>query len=408
LENKIMKALVIAGTCLLALPALAQKPTFNPDISLILDAKMTAMGNHADEYELPGFQLGGEAGVGQEGFSLGHSELAISSNIDDKFFGKFTVAFAEHEGETELEIEEAFIQTLTLGNGFNMTAGRFFSGIGYQNAQHGHAWAFSDAPLVYAALFGNTLIDDGVQLTWMAPTETYVQFGVEALSGKRFPSSGGDNDGMGAYSAFAKIGDDFSASSSWQLGASYYTTNVEDREGGGHSHGHDADHESPHFTGESQVIGLDAVYKWAPQGNAKDQNITLQAEVFQRHEKGDVQAEHVDASGVVTPEESTLDSKQIGWYAQIVHQFMPQWRWGVRYDHLESDNTGADEHVLEEAGFDDEGISPQRTSVMIDWSNSEFSRVRLQFNDDKSYENSDQQVILQYTMSLGAHGAHSF
>jgi hypothetical protein len=400
-----MKALVIAGTCLLALPALAQKPTFNPDISLILDAKMTAMGNHADDYELPGFQLGGEAGVGQEGFSLGHSELAISSNIDDKFFGKFTMALAEHDGESEVEIEEAFIQTLTLGNGFNITAGRFFSGIGYQNAQHAHAWAFSDAPLVYAALFGNTLIDDGVQLTWMAPTETYVQFGVEVLSGKRFPSSGGDNDGMGAYSAFTKIGGDFSASSSWQLGASYYTTNVEDREGGGHAHGHGgADDESAHFTGESQVIGLDAVYKWAPLGNAKEQNITLQAEVFQRHEKGDVEV-HSTLHG---DEESTLDSKQIGWYAQVVHQFMPQWRWGVRYDHLESDNTGADEHVLEEAGFDDEGISPQRTSVMLDWSNSEFSRVRLQFNDDKSSENSDQQVILQYTMSLGAHGAHSF
>jgi hypothetical protein len=286
-----------------------------------------------------------------------------------------------------------------------MTAGRFFSGIGYQNAQHAHAWAFSDAPLVYAALFGNTLFDDGVQLTWMAPTETYVQFGVEVLSGKRFPSSGGDNDGMGAYSAFTKIGGDFSASSSWQLGASYYTTNVEDREGGGHAHGHGgADDESAHFTGESQVIGLDAVYKWAPLGNAKEQNITLQAEVFQRHEKGDVEV-HSTLHG---DEESTLDSKQIGWYAQVVHQFMPQWRWGVRYDHLESDNTGADEHVLEEAGFDDEGISPQRTSVMLDWSNSEFSRVRLQFNDDKSSENSDQQVILQYTMSLGAHGAHSF
>lgn len=399
-----MKTLSIASACLLALPALAQAALSNPDISLILDAKFIGTGNHADDYELPGFILGAEAGVGQEGLSLGHSELTISSNIDDKFFGKFTTAFAEHDGQTELEIEEAFIQTLTLGNGFNMTAGRFFSGIGYQNSQHGHSWAFSDAPLVYAALFGNTLIDDGVQLTWMAPTDTYLQLGVEALSGKRFPSAGGSNEGQGAYSAFAKMGNDFSVSSSWQLGVSYYTTNVEDRDGGGHSHGHSAGDESALFTGDSQVIGLDAVYKWAPQGNANDQNITLQAEVFQRHEKGDV----LVSSTAHGQESSTLNSKQIGWYAQIVHQFQPQWRWGVRYDHLQSDNTGFDAHVLEEAGFDDEDVSPNRTSAMLDWSNSEFSRIRLQFNNDHSYENSDQQIILQYTMSLGAHGAHSF
>jgi len=39
---------------------------------------------------------------------------------------------------------------------------------------------------------------------------------------------------------------------------------------------------------------------------------------------------------------------------------------------------------------------------------SEFSRIRLQSNKDDSYEKSDNQVLLQYTMSLGSHGAHQF
>lgn len=398
-----MKQLIIAGLCLLTLPALAQNTSnFNPDISLILDGRLTTMKNDPENYELPGFMLGGEAGLGNEGLGLGHSELTISSNIDDKFFGKFTAALAEHDGETELEIEEAFIQTLGLGQGFNLTAGRFFSGIGYQNSQHGHAWSFSDAPLVYSAMFGNNLIDDGLQLTWLPPTDTYVQLGLEALSGKRFPSAGGSNHGQGAYSAFAKIGADLNASHSWQLGLSYYYSDVEDRQGGGHSHGAGTT-ETPSFSGDSSVIGMDFVWKWAPQGNTTQQNLTLQTEVFQREEKGDI-----NMLGSAPLETSTLDSKQLGWYAQVVHQFQPQWRWGLRYGQLTSNNKGSDADVLTEAGLDDEGLTPQRTSVMLDWSNSEFSRVRLQFNQDDSYEEKDQQIILQYTMSLGAHGAHSF
>jgi hypothetical protein len=55
-----------------------------------------------------------------------------------------------------------------------------------------------------------------------------------------------------------------------------------------------------------------------------------------------------------------------------------------------------------------DGHTPSRVSAMADFSNSEFSRFRLQYNRDDSREQSDDQVVLQYTMSLGAHGAHRF
>jgi hypothetical protein len=46
---------------------------------------------------------------------------------------------------------------------------------------------------------------------------------------------------------------------------------------------------------------------------------------------------------------------------------------------------------------------------MTDYSPSEFSRFRLQFARDKSFQDDpDNQVILQYIMSIGAHGAHKF
>ena len=51
---------------------------------------------------------------------------------------------------------------------------------------------------------------------------------------------------------------------------------------------------------------------------------------------------------------------------------------------------------------------PKRVSAMVDFSNSEFSRLRLQISSDDSRVASDDQVFVQYLMSLGAHGAHRF
>jgi hypothetical protein len=47
---------------------------------------------------------------------------------------------------------------------------------------------------------------------------------------------------------------------------------------------------------------------------------------------------------------------------------------------------------------------------MLDYTPSEFSRFRLQLASDRSNPATaaDQQLYLQYIMSLGAHGAHSF
>ena len=46
---------------------------------------------------------------------------------------------------------------------------------------------------------------------------------------------------------------------------------------------------------------------------------------------------------------------------------------------------------------------------MLDFSPSEFSRVRLQVARDQAREGvTDNQLFLQYQMSLGAHGAHGY
>ena len=86
-------------------------------------------------------------------FNLGESELGISANIDPQFRGVATFALDPEGG---ISVENAFVQTTSLGNGLNLKFGRFFSGLGYLNEQHAHAWDFVDQPLVYAAPCGIT------------------------------------------------------------------------------------------------------------------------------------------------------------------------------------------------------------------------------------------------------------
>ena len=53
--------------------------------------------------------------------------------------------------------------------------------------------------------------------------------------------------------------------------------------------------------------------------------------------------------------------------------------------------------------------NPTRHTAMLDWSPTEFSRLRLQFASDKSrFGVTDHQALVQYIFSLGAHGAHKF
>ncbi len=378
--------------------------SFNPAFSVILDGQFSSYKNDPENYELPGFALGGEAGLADEGFSLGHTEISVSANADDKFYGQLTLAVHDHEGETELEVEEAFFDTLGLGHGFTIRGGRFLPAVGYINQQHNHAWDFADAPLVYRGLWGDKYIDDGVRLSWIAPTDIFMELGADALAGGSYPAGGEASSGSGSQVYFANFGGDINASNSWQAGLSFHTADVEDRESGGHDHGHGGGAtEVPSFTGDSETTGVNFIYKWAPGGNYKSRHLKIQGEYFMRDEDGNIEME-----GSMPLEESTFDGDQKGYYLQAVYQFMPQWRTALRYDSLESDNMGSDMDVLEEAGLTDEGIDPERWSAMIEWVPSEFSRIRLQYNRDESYEDADDQVFLQYTLSLGAHGAHSY
>lgn len=369
-------------------------PSFNPDISLILSGSYARLANDPERYALPGFMLGPESGPGTRGLSLAESELVMSANVDDLFYGYFMASIAPDDSVT---VEEAAVETRGLAPGVTLRAGRFFSGIGYLNVQHPHVWDFADAPLAYRAFLATRYADDGVQLRWVAPADRFVEFGAEWFRGQNYPAGGAAKNGQGAASVFARSGGDVGDSHAWRGGFSFLRAQALGRPSGAIDTAPDA------FSGDSRVAIADFVWKWSPHGNATQTNFKLQAEYLWRREDGQFTA---DVNAIPGPALSdAYRATQSGWYVQTVYQFMPPWRVGLRYDQLRTQDSAAGANA---ALFDTLGHTPRRASLMLDWSHSEFSRVRLQISRDRSQPDTDNQVFVQYIMSLGAHGAHSF
>ena len=85
---------------------------------------------------------------------------------------------------------------------------------------------------------------------------------------------------------------------------------------------------------------------------------------------------------------------------------MPTWRAGLRYDRLASggQDYGANSTFLASTDF-----APRRYSAMVDWSPSEFSRLRLQYARSETVPGiTDNEWFLQYILTIGAHGAHKY
>ena len=360
-------------------PTGANGNEFNPAISIILNGSYSAHSLDPDAYQRSGFPLVGEGAPSAKGISLGESEISLSSNIDEKFYGQLTLAIGSQDGNTELGVEEAFIDTTALPAGFTLRAGRFFSNIGYLNSHHAHTDKFFDRPLAYQAFVGNQYGDDGLQLRWVAPTDLFLELGAEVFRGQNFPSGGAGHAGAGVKTLFAHVGGDVGEENSWLAGLSVLDSRSEGTENG--------------FVGDNRLYVADATWKWAPQGNFKDGGITVRSEFFLDQRDGDYR----------DPLDPLLDQpwqgERRGAYLETVYRINRNWETGYRFDRLWPDANGP---------FASD-FGPTRHSVMLSWLNSEFSLLRLQYSHDRpNPDDTDNALTLQYQVSLGAHGAHKF
>ena len=369
---------------------------FNPDISLILQGGYARLGE-VSEHRITGFMPSEHDNSPTRGFSLSGSELVMSASIDPYFRGYLTLALQDEKAD----VEEAWFQTSSLGNGFSLKGGRFRSGLGYQNEKHPHAWDFADNTLMYRALFGEAYGNDGLQLKWVAPTDLFMEFGAEAGRGAGFPGTNRNQNGAGSVALFGHLGGDIGISHSWRGGLSYLQTQARDREAP--LEDINAVEANTLFSGKSKTWVADFVWKWAPEGNASERNFKFATEYFRRGESGLLSCEG-GLCGLSS--DGNYKATQSGYYAQGVYQFMPRWRTGYRYDRL---NPGSVDFGSNNVSLNAVNYSPIRHSLMLDYSPSEFSRLRLQYSKDQSMQGlAENQWFVQYVHSLGSHGAHTF
>jgi hypothetical protein len=361
-------------------PAQAAANAFNPGIAVALNGFATAANDEPGTAGISGFATGDEIAGPSRGFSLGESEVSFAANIDPFLAGFLAFSMGS---DNEVGVEEAYLRTTALGGGFTVKAGRFLSGIGYINERHAHDWSFSDAPLPYKAFLNSQLGDDGVQVRWIAPTDQYLEIGAEALRGEAFPAGGAANNGLGAYSLFGRTGADIDVSSSYLASLSWLHTEADARETGA---GPDL------FSGDTDLGIASFVYKWAPNGNPTSTNLTLTSELFYGKDDGQFNG-------------APLSQSHTGWYAQGVYQFMPNWSAGLRLAGLDSENAGA---AFAGTVLDDLGHSPFAATGLLEWDTSEFGRLRLQYTHDQSTEQDNDELVLQYTVIYGPHGAHRY
>jgi len=406
------------------LPNLGQNDrTLQFGASLILDAKYAAQSQNPENVYAGTLPTAAE-GI-PRGFSIGETELAISGAVDNLFRAEARFVLEQTGSSTAVRTEEAYAETLGLPWGTKVKAGKYWSSVGYLNDKHPHQWDFVDLPLVYKSVFGGQLNETGMQLSWIAPTDSVLlKLGGEIAQGSTAYGetyNGNYNQNKPRLGTlYAKAGGDMGESHSWQGGVSF----VRSATGSGSSANqatYTLSNNNPKdpsqkqqlgFTGGNTVWIADFIYRWAPFGNPTNQNLKLQGEMFWNKQNGSMTSNYdCTADQGQCTQGANFTQNQKGFYAQSVYQFIPKWRAGYRYDRVfnPTNSYGLTSEALAGSQLQN-GWNPYRNTLMLDWSNSEYSLIRLQLARDNAFGPGvyNNQLFLQYIMSLGAHGSHKF
>ena len=333
-----------------------------PDIALIINS--SAVGRNVDNvdyssYSTPGFiDADPEKEIPfnpERGFNLNYAEVAMYSAVDP-YFDAFAIF---HMRAADFEIDEAYVSTRDLPYGLKVKVGKFKSAFGRYNEKHQHAWEFSEQPLVYSGFFGpEGLSDPGVQLQWVAPTDTYLMLGIEAMQGtneQSFAYAKTNN----LYNTYVKSSVDLTDDTSVLAGASYI-------------HG-------KNLEGNTDIYAADLTVQTQLDSY---RSLAWQSEYMYRNREQDIKT-----------------GRQDGMYTQLVYDINQNYSMGARYDILMKNNLG------------DKNLDMY--TAMIEYKPFEFSRLRLEYSLDKSKyyggEQKDvQQLMLELNIAVGAHGAHSY
>lgn len=329
----------------------------------------------------------------QRGFTVQNLETVFEGAIDPYFKGQSIIVFQiDKEGKSFLEVEEAYLTSMSLPFNLQVKAGTFFTEFGRLNPTHPHTWDFADQPLISGRFFGpDGMRNPGARLSWLAPTDNYTELfftaqdsqGDTAFSfrnpdgqfGRTAVDTGVRNMDDMLYVPHVATSFDLTEEQTILLGASAAF--------------------GPNSTGPNEntlIYGLDMFWKWKSKyAEAGFPFVTWQTEVMRRR----FEAGH--GAGNNFPDEVL---NNWGAYSQVAWGFKKRWVAGLRGDYVDG----------EEGATDPLGFERWRLSPNLTFYPSEFSKIRLQYNYDDILGNdtTEHSVFLQFEFLLGSHGAHKF
>lgn len=396
-------------------------------------------GSTADDIE-GGTQLGGHD-PNQDGFTIQGVELNLQGAVDPYFRANVNLLFSvDSGGESFFELEEAWMETVSLPWNLQLRAGEILTDFGRINLQHPHSWGFVDSPLAAARYLGpDGLRNPGARLGWLAPTPFFAELslGIQDSQGETASSFRSSDDGHGDSAdddlpfGFRHPDNDRGVNGvddmlfTPRLAISFDLTDSQTLVlGGSGAFG-------PNSSGSSgdtrtQIYGVDAYWKWKP-ANAHGgfPFVSLQAEVmYMRYELGEFDWDE-NGDGVADPDEledpatdqpAVLSAETVndwGFYSQVLYGFRKGWVVGLRGDYVTGSLGNYEQLGLtldgEPVGRDLLRRERWRLSPNLTWYPSEYSKIRLQYNyDDRADIGVDHSVWLQFEFLLGAHAAHKF
>lgn len=361
-------------------------------LNLSLDALIAA--GTSTTRNVGALQIGGHDPA-QRGFTVQNVETVFEGAVDPYFRGQANLILQiTPEGGTQVELEEAYATTTSLPKGLQVKAGQFFTEFGRLNPQHPHSWDFVDQPLVNGRFFGpDGLRSTGVRVSWLIPTSFYSE-ALVALQNSQGETASSFRSVPDATLFGRTIQDRDVSSISDLLIVPRYTASFDLSDtqtlllGGSAALG-------PNGTGEAgrtRIYGLDGFWKWKASNAYRGfPFVKIQGEVMRR-------AALVAGVPQQTP---ATTFKDWGGYMQFNWGYKAGHVLGFRVDRVSGDQ--GDPH--------DDALAPRlRLSPALTWFPTEFSKLRLQYNVDRSdaFRKTQHSLWLQLEFLLGAHAAHKF
>ncbi len=369
-------------------------------MNISLDAMFALAGSserHLDHVEV------GDHDPQQRGFNARNIELAFDGAVDPYFEGFANIVFKlDNDNQTEVEVEEAFLQTTSLPFNLQLKAGQFFAAFGRINQMHPHAWDFADAPLVHGLLLGpDGLRGVGAQMSWIVPVPWYSQllFGVQNGRGGtgysfRNPGDGGIFFDRRTTDRELRGLQDCVWMPRWENSVDLSPTQTVLAGVSGAFGSNETGANS-----RTQIYGGDFLYKWKS-ANAEGgfPFVKWQTEVMYRR---------FEAGRGINESFPVMETfHDWGMYSQVLWGFKKGWVAGIRGDYFDAEDSRFTDSLDRQ--------SRSRVSANLTWYPTEFSKIRLQYNHDFIDDTffmagrDVDSVFLQFEFILGAHGAHKF